>query len=262
MVTRLVLLHDLCEKLNQKSHFPVRGIATDATITTLVDSGLAQRPGLLYSSGDANAWDRKWVYIEPHSDETRVTEDGYVGSTGTLTLSPALVTDIGATGTATSTTSTSLTDTGAAFNTSGVRLVGAVVQADDSRLTVTSNTGTVLTGTGGWDNGTPAGTAAYTVGPPYMISDVSFREMINTINTVLRSSDGSFPELSADTDSTPADQHFIVWTAIWLIKLNHGDEDWRDWAELALARAERLSYPTLLPIDDGVAGLALRSRRE
>jgi hypothetical protein len=86
----LVMLRDLAERLYRESHWPVTGTATTGTTTTLVDT-----VGLVYSSGDANQFDRKYAYIEFSTGESsRVTEGGYAGGTGTLTLSPA-VTDIG-----------------------------------------------------------------------------------------------------------------------------------------------------------------------
>ena len=90
MATMLVMLEDLAERLYRESHWPVTGTATSGTTTTLVDTA-----GLVYSSGDANQFDRKYAYIEFSTGESsRVTEGGYAGGTGTLTLSPA-VTDIG-----------------------------------------------------------------------------------------------------------------------------------------------------------------------
>jgi hypothetical protein len=84
------MLRDLAERLYRESHWPVTGTATSGTTTTLVDTA-----GLVYSSGDANQFDRKYAYIEFSTGESsRVTEGGYAGGTGTLTLSPA-VTDIG-----------------------------------------------------------------------------------------------------------------------------------------------------------------------
>ena len=70
-------------------------------------------------------------------------------------------------GTATASSSTSLTDGAAPFpGSSG--LVGALVVAFVSSgattvLTITSDTTSVLTGTGGWSNGTPSSTSAYIV---------------------------------------------------------------------------------------------------
>jgi hypothetical protein len=90
MATMLVMLEDLAERLYRESHWPVTGTATSGTTTTLVDTA-----GLVYSSGDDNQFDRKYAYIEFSTGESsRVTEGGYAGGTGTLTLSPA-VTDIG-----------------------------------------------------------------------------------------------------------------------------------------------------------------------
>jgi len=64
------------------------------------------------------------------------------------------------TGTATAVDATTMTDTGASFDTGG--LVGAIVRMGSSYATITSHTGTVLTFTAGWTGGTPA-LAAYVV---------------------------------------------------------------------------------------------------
>ena len=92
MATLLVMVRDLAERLGRDSHFPVTGTATGGSTTTVIDDGTTTPPGLVYSSGDANAYDRKWVYQETAGDTSRVTEGGYAGSTGTLTLSPLLTT--------------------------------------------------------------------------------------------------------------------------------------------------------------------------
>ncbi len=90
MATLLVLVRDLAERLGHDSHFPVTGTATGGSTTTLVDAGTTTPPGLVYSSGDANAYDRKWVYQEDDGETSRITEGGYAGGTGTLTISPAI----------------------------------------------------------------------------------------------------------------------------------------------------------------------------
>ena len=90
MVTLLVTMRDLAERLGRDSHFPVTGTATGGSTTTLVDAGTTTPPGLVYSSGDANAYDRKWVYQEDDGETSRITEGGYAGGTGTLTISPAI----------------------------------------------------------------------------------------------------------------------------------------------------------------------------
>ena len=90
MATMLVTMRDLAERLGRDSHFPVTGTATGGSTTTLVDAGTTTPPGLVYSSGDANAYDRKWVYQEDDGETSRITEGGYAGGTGTLTISPAI----------------------------------------------------------------------------------------------------------------------------------------------------------------------------
>lgn len=70
-------------------------------------------------------------------------------------------------GTATATSSTSLTDATAPFPGSN-ELTGALVAAYTAAgavtvLTITSDTSTVLTGAGGWSNGTPAADSSYLV---------------------------------------------------------------------------------------------------
>lgn len=84
--------------------------------------------------------------------------------------------DVGETGTATSTSATSLTNTGASFPTSGDGYTGHVVVAGSSPLVygvISSNTGTVLTidkwytaaSPGGAAASTPAGTSTYIILP-------------------------------------------------------------------------------------------------
>ena len=90
MATMLATMRDLAERLGRDSHFPVTGTATGGSTTTLVDAGTTTPPCLFYSSGDPNAFDRKWVYQEDDGETSRITEGGYAGGTGTLTLSPAI----------------------------------------------------------------------------------------------------------------------------------------------------------------------------
>jgi hypothetical protein len=89
MATLIIMARDLAQRLYRESHWPVTGSATGGDTTSLIDT-----TELLYSSGDANAWDRKWVYRETSPSDTvtssRVTEGGLNGSAGDLTLSPAL----------------------------------------------------------------------------------------------------------------------------------------------------------------------------
>lgn len=89
MATLIEMCRDLAERLYRESHWPVTGSATGGDTTSLIDT-----TELLYSSGDPNAWDRKWVYRETTPSDTvtssRVTEAGFSGSAGDLTLSPAL----------------------------------------------------------------------------------------------------------------------------------------------------------------------------
>jgi hypothetical protein len=83
------MCRDLAQRLYRESHWPVTGSATGGDTTSLIDT-----TALLYSSGDANAWDRKWVYRETTPSDTvissRVTEGGLNAGAGDLTLSPAL----------------------------------------------------------------------------------------------------------------------------------------------------------------------------
>jgi len=88
--TLLVVLNELVQRLHQGETalpVPVTGTATGGSTTTLIDD-----KKLLYSSADANAFDGIHVYQETDGETTRVTRGGNAGSTGTLTLSPAVVT--------------------------------------------------------------------------------------------------------------------------------------------------------------------------
>ncbi len=87
MATRIVLYRDLAHRLNDPRHYPVTGTATGGTTTTLIDT-----VALGYSSGDANSFDRKWVYNETGTDEARVTEEGLTAGSSQLTISPAITT--------------------------------------------------------------------------------------------------------------------------------------------------------------------------
>jgi hypothetical protein len=86
----LVLLRELAERQNRDAPFPVAATATGGSTTTLIDDGTTTPPGLVYSSGDTNSLDGWWVYQEDDGETTRITRGGYAGSTGTLTLSPAI----------------------------------------------------------------------------------------------------------------------------------------------------------------------------
>ena len=91
MATRIVMERDLAHRLNEQKIYPVTGTATGGDTISLIDT-----TALTYSSGDANAFDRLWVYRETSpSDavtEARVTEGGLNASSGDLTISPALTT--------------------------------------------------------------------------------------------------------------------------------------------------------------------------
>jgi hypothetical protein len=65
------------------------------------------------------------------------------------------------TGTATSTTATSLTQSGAGFTPSAY--IGNTITAGSSTGTITGNTATVITVAGGWTGGTPSSTASFTI---------------------------------------------------------------------------------------------------
>lgn len=89
--TRINLYRALAERLYLDKQEVVTGTATTTTgATTLYDT-----TRLKYTSGDANAYDRKYVYAMEAADAStrgfsRVTEGGYSGSAGTLGLSPDL----------------------------------------------------------------------------------------------------------------------------------------------------------------------------
>ncbi|KKK87867.1 hypothetical protein LCGC14_2748930, partial [marine sediment metagenome] len=183
MPTRIALYRALAEAQYADKQDVITGVATDHTTTTVKDTA-----ELLYSSGDANAYDYKYVYLEAIKQHARVTEAGYAGSTGILSLS-GTVTDAPAvvTGTAAnvSTTATTLTDTDESMTVD--EWIGYTVYAGGQTLDVTSNTATVLTGTGGWsEGGSGPGAVVWTVGTRYVISGDPPRVLRQALGHVLR----------------------------------------------------------------------------
>jgi hypothetical protein len=89
--TRIALYRLLAEKLGRGKLEVIQGSASTNTSTT----SLVDPTRLTYSSGDANAYDRVWVYAVTITDAvargfSRVTQGGYTVATGALGLSPAL----------------------------------------------------------------------------------------------------------------------------------------------------------------------------
>jgi len=105
-----------------------------------------------------------WPRGEPHLYETPfglVAKFDYaVGSQGPVFYAEKTYYDIGDSGTATASASTTLTDSKKAWTTN--QWVGARVWAEGKWMTVTSNTATILTGAA-WNGGTPSSTASYTI---------------------------------------------------------------------------------------------------
>lgn len=181
MTTMLVLLRELAEALNDDL-LTVTGTATSGTSTTLVDT---TEPGLYYSDGGANLFDRWFVYNELSGAIGRVDVGGLGGSTGTLTLTGGEFGDEGTATAAVSTTAGSpgtLTDTRVSWTTN--QWVGATVTCNSKTLVVTSNTSTVLTG-GDWsaDPGDAASWAMTGVCPYILISSspVALKKAINRV---------------------------------------------------------------------------------
>ena len=183
MTTRIELLRALTEALGRGNQDIVTGIAGDHTVSSLTDA-----VDLKYSSGDANIYNWKFVYLEALGEQSRITEGGFAGSTGALTLSPN-VTDAPTvpTGSAANvtTTATTLTDTDETLTVNA--WIGYTVYAGGQTLDVTSNTATVLTGTGGWSyGGSGPGAVVWTVGTRYIISDHRIQVLRSALNEVLR----------------------------------------------------------------------------
>lgn len=91
MATRIDTYRQLARALYTGKFYPITGTASTTTSTT----SLKDTTKLSYSSGDANAYDRKWVYGMQAADAatrgySRVTEGGYSGANGTLALDPAI----------------------------------------------------------------------------------------------------------------------------------------------------------------------------
>ena len=88
--TRINLYRALANRLYRGEQDVITGTATTTTSTT----SLKDATRLDYSSADANAYDRRWVYAMAAADAstrgfTRITEGGYAAA-GTLALDPAL----------------------------------------------------------------------------------------------------------------------------------------------------------------------------
>lgn len=185
MTTMLVLLRELAARLEVEGS-ALTGTATSGTSTTLVDT---TEPGLYYTDGDPNLFDRWFVYNELSGAIGRVDVDGLGGSTGTLTLTGG---EFGAEGTANAAVSTTtaggtgtLTDTRVSWVTD--QWVGATVTCNSETMVVTSNTSTVLTGTGDWSGDPGDGKEwAMTGVCPYIITSTSPSDQKKTINRVLR----------------------------------------------------------------------------
>lgn len=90
MSTRIAIQRELCRLLYAGVHDPIDGTNTSAVTTTITDTA----GNLNYSTGDVNAFDRKYVYVVQAADagargESRVIEAGWT-LTGSLTIDPAI----------------------------------------------------------------------------------------------------------------------------------------------------------------------------
>lgn len=89
MPTRIAIQRTLC-RLRYAGSAPIDGTNTSSTGTTITDT----TGHLNYSSGDVNAFDRKFVYVVQAADagsrgQGRVTEGGWT-VTGSLTVDPSI----------------------------------------------------------------------------------------------------------------------------------------------------------------------------
>ncbi len=89
MGTRISIQRELSRRLYADSHDPITGTTTSTTATEVTDL----LGGLNYSTGDVNAFDRKYVQLMEAADASlrgvsRVIEAGWA-LTGTLTVDPA-----------------------------------------------------------------------------------------------------------------------------------------------------------------------------
>ncbi|KKM21662.1 hypothetical protein LCGC14_1633140 [marine sediment metagenome] len=89
MATRIAMQRELSRRLYADSHDPITGTTTSTTATEVTDL----LGGLNYSTGDVNAFDRKYVQLMEAADASlrgvsRVIEAGWA-LTGTLTVDPA-----------------------------------------------------------------------------------------------------------------------------------------------------------------------------
>jgi hypothetical protein len=85
--TSLAIQQELVRRLNPDLYCDPVGTATGGSTTTLIDTG-----NTIYSSLNANALDGYDVFQEAAGEISHVTRGGAAGSTGTLTLSPAVTT--------------------------------------------------------------------------------------------------------------------------------------------------------------------------
>jgi hypothetical protein len=90
MATRIAIQRELSRLLYADSHDPITGTNSSSTGTTITET----TGNLKYSSGDVNAFDRKYVYVVQAADagsrgESRVTEGGWT-VTGSLTVDPSI----------------------------------------------------------------------------------------------------------------------------------------------------------------------------
>jgi hypothetical protein len=90
MPTRIAIQRALCRLRYAGSHIPIDGTNTSSTGTTITDT----TGHLNYSSGDVNAFDRKFVYVVQTADagargQSRIIEGGWT-LTGSLTIDPSI----------------------------------------------------------------------------------------------------------------------------------------------------------------------------
>ena len=143
------------------------------------------------------------------------------------------------TGTATAVDATTMTDTGASFDTGG--LVGAIVRMGSSYATITSHTGTVLTFTGGWTGGTPA-LAAYVVDYAH-VAKIDYIDSANgdiqidpvTTDEVVANTPYEIWYLWPDDVDTARDKALTTRCAPWRVKPLSKVFEVADWSQAAWA---------------------------
>ena len=89
-VSMITLLREFAERIYADKADTITGTASGGDTTSLIDDGSNVSPGLKYSSADASALNRWFVYREASSETSRVTVGGLSGSDGDLTISPAI----------------------------------------------------------------------------------------------------------------------------------------------------------------------------